>query len=203
MKTELAGKLLDDAQANLAAWSPSPFSGLLRTDTRGAYESLLSHPTRALGLLEERLKTAVERGAKTQHIQNLEAPGGCWELGNQLNPSRDVLITPEGQRHHLFTYRLVYIIYNALVLEPDDHVRHLCNNRACIRPDHLLVGSHQQNIQDDERRIYAGNSPKGRGQALHGHVHSGLQKRPDPFVSESLAREENASPSNMSTKKKK
>lgn len=203
MKTELVEKLLADAKANLAVWSPSPLSGLLRTDIRGAYESLLSNPERAIELLDERIKSAVEREAKTQHIQNLEAPGGCWELGNQINPSRDILVTPEGQRHHLFTYRLVYIIYNTLVLEPDDHIRHLCNNRACIRPDHLLVGSHQQNMQDDERRIYAGNSPKGREQALHGHVHSGLQKRPDPFVSEPLAREEKASSNNTYTKKEK
>ena len=203
MKTELTAKLLVDAKSNLEAWSPSPLSELLQTDIRATYEGLLGNPALALDLLEKRLEQSVEREARPQHIQNIEAPGGCWELGNQLNPSREVLSTPGGQRHHLFTYRLVYIVYNALVLDTNDHIRHLCNNRACIRPDHLLVGSHQQNMQDDERRIYAGNSPKGRGQALRGHVHSGLQKRPDPFVPEPLARDETNSPSNTSVFRKK
>ena len=50
----------------------------------------------------------------------------------------------------------------------------------------MLLGSQAQNMLDEARRKYAGNSPQGRGQALHAHVTKQLQLRPDPWVDEPL-----------------
>jgi HNH endonuclease len=36
----------------------------------------------------------------------------------------------------------------------DDVVRHRCNNRLCINPEHLEIGSRGENLQD-ERDFYA------------------------------------------------
>jgi len=38
------------------------------------------------------------------------------------------------------------------------------HNRACVCPDHLVIGSYQQNTQDEDERRYAGRDSKGRGQ---------------------------------------
>ncbi|WP_370651164.1 HNH endonuclease [Cypionkella sp.] len=38
-------------------------------------------------------------------------------------------------------YRFVFCILNGVLAGYDDVVRHRCNNRRCINPDHLEVGS--------------------------------------------------------------
>lgn len=178
-----------DAETKLRAWAPSPLKDLLTTDRRRAYQSLIEDPDNSLQFLRNCLTHAKVRPARPYHIQNIEAPGGCWELGTQIVPHK-TRVTPEsGAAFTSHTYRLVFILTRALVLDEDDFVRHMCNNRACIRPDHLEVGSAQQNKQDEERRKYAGNSPQGRGQTLQAHIPRTLQLRPDPYVPEPLERE--------------
>ncbi|MCT8328347.1 HNH endonuclease [Albidovulum sediminis] len=38
---------------------------------------------------------------------------------------------------------------------PKGHPRHRCNNRLCINPDHLELGSRGENLQDE--RNFAAN----------------------------------------------
>lgn len=185
---------LSFAEAKIRDWEPSPFNNLLQTDRRHAYQSLLTHPEYSLDLLKLCLTEAKQRSAQPYHIQNIEAPGGCWESGTQIDPARVRVRTPDGKAFVLYAYRLVYVLTRALVLDEEDQVRHMCNNRACIRPDHLAIGSAQQNKQDDERRKYAGNSPKGRGQTLHARIPKNLQLRPDPWLQEPLEREKEPRP---------
>jgi len=33
------------------------------------------------------------------------------------------------------------------------HVLHRCDNRICVRPDHLYLGTHQQNMRDVRERL--------------------------------------------------
>lgn len=190
---------LNLAEENIRSWEPSALSDLLQTERRDEYQSLLTHPEYSIKVLQKCLKATRQRPARAYHIQNIEAPGGCWESGTQIDPARVTVKTPDGMHFTLYAYQLVFILTRALVLDDDDQVRHLCNSRACIRPDHLEVGSAQQNRQDEERRKYAGNSPQGRGQTLHAHVPKHLQLRPDPWVPEPLERER--MPGKLSPKK--
>ena len=45
-------------------------------------------------------------------------------------------------------------------------VRHLCHNRACVCPDHLQIGTQQENRQDEYERVYSGKDSQGRDQKL-------------------------------------
>jgi hypothetical protein len=46
-------------------------------------------------------------------------------------------------------YRFVYCILNEVRAGYADVVRHRCNNRRCINPDHLEIGSRGENLQDE------------------------------------------------------
>ena len=174
------------AEQNLRAWHPDILFDDLRTPLRNAYASLMQSPDRALRELKALLSEAKVREAQPFHVMNIDAPGGCWELGTQINPKHISITAPNGYVISTYAYRFVFLISHALVVDETDVVRHLCNNRACIRPDHLLLGTQAQNRLDDERRKYAGNSPQGRGQTLKAHIPSHLQMRPDPWIEEPL-----------------
>jgi hypothetical protein len=46
-------------------------------------------------------------------------------------------------------YRFIYCVLTGTVAGYDDVVRHRCNNRLCINPDHLTIGSRADNKRDD------------------------------------------------------
>lgn len=46
-------------------------------------------------------------------------------------------------------YRFVFCILNEVLAGYDDVVRHRCNNRRCINPEHLEIGSRGENLQDE------------------------------------------------------
>lgn len=52
-------------------------------------------------------------------------------------------------------YRFVFCILNEVVAGYDDVVRHRCNNKRCINPAHLELGSRGENLQDE--REFAAN----------------------------------------------
>ena len=57
-------------------------------------------------------------------------------------------------------YRFVYCVLNREVASYDDVVRHRCNNRRCINPDHLEMGTRGENLQDE--RDFAANGVDSR-----------------------------------------
>tara|TARA_B110000211_G_scaffold61096_1_gene68990 strand:- start:930 stop:1214 length:285 start_codon:yes stop_codon:yes gene_type:complete len=94
-------------------------------------------------------------------MSNSRALEGCWELKTHDDPKT---ITINGFPD--YAYRFVPIVLTADLMGEREAVRHLCHNRACINPDHLLIGTYQQNTQDEAERIYAGRDSKGRGQKI-------------------------------------
>lgn len=90
---------------------------------------------------------------------------GCWECCEQ-NPARDGY----GHFFDMPAHRAVYM----LMVGPISDgllVRHTCDNRVCVNPAHLLLGTTQDNA--DDRRI--------RGRRLWPAVSS-------PFAGERKAR---------------
>ena len=96
------------------------------------YSELISHH------LEQAEVKVAEALAATVADEN-----GCW-------------VTPtEGPRKVRFMggqdrlYRFVYSIKHRYAAGPDEVIRHRCNNRRCVNPRHLTIGSRYDNILDD------------------------------------------------------
>ena len=55
-----------------------------------------------------------------------------------------------GHSHGKLLHRLVYSRHNNVPLESmaGQSVRHTCDNPRCVNPDHLLLGSHYDNMRD-------------------------------------------------------
>ncbi len=51
--------------------------------------------------------------------------------------------------HQYAAYRFIYCALHGVSLSYDEVVRHRCHNRNCINPDHLEIGSREDNNRDD------------------------------------------------------
>uniref|UniRef100_UPI003FA78188 HNH endonuclease signature motif containing protein n=1 Tax=Rhodococcus sp. H36-A4 TaxID=3004353 RepID=UPI003FA78188 len=73
----------------------------------------------------------------------------CWIWSGAKNPDGYGILKYQGKNYlaHRFSY-----MQNKGKIGWGLEVRHTCHNPSCINIDHLLLGTHQQNIQDREGR---------------------------------------------------
>jgi len=86
---------------------------------------------------------------------------GCWEWTASKNKwgYGKFWLNCKSTRAHRFSYEL----YNGPISN-DLHVCHTCDNPACVRPDHLFLGTDKDNMED---KVKKGRQTKGstNGQA--------------------------------------
>ena len=61
-------------------------------------------------------------------------------------------VTWKGKR--LYAYQLLCVASQGVLPRQDEVVRHRCHNRRCINPEHLQLGTQQDNIHDERVRQY-------------------------------------------------
>ncbi len=81
---------------------------------------------------------------------------GCWEWTGATSRGYGTLrvgSSATGTRRKILAHR--YSLELALGREPTGMVLHHCDNRRCVRPDHLYEGTSEDNMRDayDRRRI--------------------------------------------------
>lgn len=81
----------------------------------------------------------------------VDKSGDCWEWTSALNNGYGVF-SIKNVRQYAHRYSM---ILDGCDIPSGMHVLHTCDNRKCVNPDHLFLGSNSDNIED--RTI------KGRG----------------------------------------
>lgn len=74
---------------------------------------------------------------------------GCWIFQGYINPTGYGSIGYYGKT--TLAHRASYDFHNGEI--PDGlYVRHTCDVRVCINPDHLILGTHADNMRDSVER---------------------------------------------------
>lgn len=74
---------------------------------------------------------------------------GCWTHSGSLGSHGYPQATGFG-RYSEPAHRVSWLIHHGSI-PAGLFVCHRCNNRLCVRPDHLYVGTHKQNMDDMAR----------------------------------------------------
>jgi len=96
-----------------------------------------------------------------------EAEGGCMEFVGHRTSGGYGGVTRDGRK--LRAHRVAWEEANGPI-PPGLFVLHRCDNPPCCNPDHLFLGTQQENVADREL--------KGRGKRLRGDAHP-ARRRPD------------------------
>jgi predicted DNA-binding protein YlxM (UPF0122 family) len=84
-------------------------------------------------------------------LSKVNRSGQCWTWETDLK-GKDAYpaVTIDGKRKT--AHRAAYKLWNGNI--PEGHVvRHKCDNKLCIRPAHLETGTHQENLNDQQKLI--------------------------------------------------
>ena len=85
---------------------------------------------------------------------------GCWEWQRYRMPCGYGRIRHGGRME--LTHRLSYLAFNGDI--PDGLVvRHKCDNKCCVNPEHLTLGTQKDNVKDaiDRGQFVYRENPKG------------------------------------------
>ena len=99
-------------------------------------------------------------GMETKFLRKLEKTETCWNWTGRLDEGGYGRFSIKGIWNK--AHRTAYELYKGPIPE-GLVVRHKCNNRKCVNPDHLEVGTMKDNVAD----MFRTNPPDRTGNRSH------------------------------------
>lgn len=94
-----------------------------------------------------------KRNKEVDVFQNIDMSGGpdaCWPYTKGLSKSGRPYFDVHGKK--VLAYRLTYKLVHGAAIPDDVMARHTCDNQVCCNPNHIVPGTHQQNMDDMKER---------------------------------------------------
>lgn len=101
------------------------------------------------------------------HSRYKKMPGGCWEWQGSDNGKG------YGVLGRTYVHRMSWELNNNKKIPEGLCICHKCDNRCCVNPDHLFLGTHYDNIHDmmDKGRMVIARHD-GKYNPMWGRKHS-------------------------------
>ena len=95
---------------------------------------------------------------ETRFWSKVNKTDGCWLwTGYRFHAGYGGFHESQPKRTVRLAHRVAWELTNGLI--PDGlHVCHTCDNRSCVRPDHLFLGTNADNVAD---KVAKGRQAKG------------------------------------------
>jgi hypothetical protein len=116
--------------------------------------------------------------ADAEHFfATMSVSGECWEWQGRIDKEGYGCV--RFQRQSYSAHRLAYQFANGAPPPDGMLVCHTCDNRRCINPSHLFVGTWTDNARDMSRKGRTFNQRKSACPSGHGYTTSNTYRRPN------------------------
>jgi len=111
------------------------------------------------------------KSERERFFEKVHTGSGCWEWQGSLAPNGyGQFFRPEGSRQ---AHRIAWEYENGPI-ENGLHVCHTCDNRKCVRPSHLFLGTRSDNMKDMVAKQRHNTSPGCRAMLKVRKVNRGV-----------------------------
>ena len=87
-------------------------------------------------------------GTKEIPIPHIVDASGCFVCQKNISKRGYSYFADKADGRRIGAHRYIYELIYGRLLGPEMQVRHRCDNKACINPDHLQWGTNEDNQQD-------------------------------------------------------